>query len=317
MLTKGYLAKGIIGMSRTMEGKLWAYGHIGAAVIAAYYFCRNNKLDDRTTEAITREVDKMIAQHPALFTPLPDEEADETLLKEIPLHLESSISLLPIQGHNVIFASLAIKALKEVPEAITPMATQGICALLDRLTEKGTDKVLRFSDVTIDCTDISIDDRQDTDIPRYIDHYTLAKFTFDEFLKFKRVYEYTWGQSGHLVTHAQALVELSRLGYSDLARKGYDAHRLHAKMLRRLHDYATDKFQLVRAVKSSPTSASYWEENAGAMEQDTWAFGHYFKYAYHFFDLLNFVDEPLKLKVLDQMAYIMSPSAEATRSSGE
>ena len=46
MLSSDYLIKGITGLSRASQGSPME-GHYGAAVIAAYYFCRENDLDKK------------------------------------------------------------------------------------------------------------------------------------------------------------------------------------------------------------------------------------------------------------------------------
>ena len=46
MLSSDYLIKGITGLSRASQGSPME-GHYGPAVIAAYYFCRENDLDKK------------------------------------------------------------------------------------------------------------------------------------------------------------------------------------------------------------------------------------------------------------------------------
>jgi hypothetical protein len=70
-----YLRKGIIGLARTLDchdardssDRGWFAGHWPCAVIAAYHFCRNNPIEPGVDEAVTREVDHMMGQHPQLF----------------------------------------------------------------------------------------------------------------------------------------------------------------------------------------------------------------------------------------------------------
>ena len=305
MLSDDYLVKGLTAMSRTMDrGENWASAHMGAGAIAAYYFCQDNRLDDRTVVAIKGQLDQMIAKHVPLFEPLAAQRPEARLLDEIPKHLEENISMLPIQGHNVIFTALAIKALREVPEMTTPGVIGGICRVLDRLTDKGTDPALRFGDEVIEVSDVGIE--SDGTFPEYTDYNVIAEFTFDEFLKFSRIYNGMHGQMGHLVTHAQALIELSRLGYDGLARKGHDAHRLHAKRLRRLHDYENNARTFARPAKDSPLTHAYWQSDSDRLALSNWAFGHTFKYCYHFYDLLRYVgDTDKRRKVIERMAYIL------------
>ena len=47
MISENYLRQGLIGLSRSIDHS-WNLGHYGAAVIAAYFFSNENKLDKRT-----------------------------------------------------------------------------------------------------------------------------------------------------------------------------------------------------------------------------------------------------------------------------
>src|SRR5262245_42797092 len=42
----------------------WVPGHHGAAVLAAHYFCVDNRLDERTTRAVGTQIEAYIARRP-------------------------------------------------------------------------------------------------------------------------------------------------------------------------------------------------------------------------------------------------------------
>ena len=68
MIDDHYLEAGLIALSRVGESH-WNEGHTGAAVIAAYYFAREQHLDDAAVAALARQINRLIAKHEDLFEP--------------------------------------------------------------------------------------------------------------------------------------------------------------------------------------------------------------------------------------------------------
>lgn len=298
MLTDEYLAKGITGLARAVDHS-WAQGHFGSAVIATYFLCVENNLPDSRVRGLQVELDKIIASRAHLFMPIETMDSCDELLRNIPESLDSSISKLCPGGHNVIYSSLALKALKRMPEMITPEIIGGIRRLIDVFS----DMSIQNDYHGIDVTELSAD--LDAAIPRYSGDEMIAGFTFSEILKFREMYYEIQGIVGHLVDHAQSLVELSRLGYPDLARRGYDAHRLHVRRVRLFHDcFDKSIWTPVRPVHSDPLDPSFWERDVKAMAKSSWGYAHFFKYRYQFYDLAKLIPDPdLKAGCLERMAY--------------
>ncbi|MFC1715966.1 hypothetical protein ACFL6S_20015 [Candidatus Poribacteria bacterium] len=298
MLSNEYLAKGITGLARAIDYS-WAQGHFGCAVIATYFLCAENELRDSTVEGLKVELDKMIESRAHLVVPIEPTDSNAELLREIPEALGGNISELRPGGHNVIYASLALKALKRMPEMITLEIIDGI----RRLIEVFSDMPLQNDSHGIDVTELSAD--LDDAVPRYSDDEMIAEFTFSEVLKFAEMYYEIQGVVGHLLDHAQSLVELSRMGYPDLARRGYDAHRLHIRRVRLFPDcFDKSIWMPVRPVHNDPLDPSFWEKDVEAMAKSSWGYAHFFKYRYHFYDLVKLVRSPgLKAKCLERMAY--------------
>ena len=90
-LGEQYLAQGLTGLSRAHEVG-WFQGHYGAAVIAAYFFCHENGLDEPTTAAVRAQVDAMIAKHAHLFEAQPHQPSDPALIETIPEALARNIT---------------------------------------------------------------------------------------------------------------------------------------------------------------------------------------------------------------------------------
>ncbi len=298
MLNDEYLAKGITGLARAVEHS-WAQGHFGCAVIATYFLCAENNLPDSKVKGLQIELDKMIASRAHLFIPIETTDSCDELLRNILVALDGSISKLCPGGHNVIYASLALKALKRMPEMITPEIIDGI----GRLIGSFNDMTIQNNYHGIDVANLSAD--MDDTIPRYSGNDMIAGFTFSEILRFQEMHYEIQGIVGHLITHAQSLVELSRLGYPDLAQRGYDAHRLHVRRVRLFHDrFDKSIWTPVRPVHNDPLDPSFWERDLEAMAKSSWGYAHFFKYRYQFYDLVRLIPDPdLKTECLERMAY--------------
>ena len=298
MIDEGYLAKGITELARAEEHS-WAQGHFGCAVIATYFLCAENKLDAATVKGLRSELVKMIASRAHLFVPVELTESRVKLLQQIPEALEGNISKLCPGGHNVIYATLALKALKRMPEMITLQIIDGIRRLINTFDGIPPQNDYHGIDVTRFSGDI------DNTIPDYSSNETIAEFTFSEILLFKEMYYEIQGIVGHLVDHAQSLIELSRLGYPGLARRGYDAHKAHARRVRLFPDcFDKSIWTPVRPVHDDPLAPSFWANDVEKMAKSSWGYAHFFKYRYHFYDMVKLVSIPdLKAKCLEKMAY--------------
>lgn len=296
MLGDEYLVKGITGLARALDHS-WNQGHFGCAVIATYFLCHENALDDSTVDGLKVELDKMIESHDQLFAPISITTSQPEILDEIPQALEGNISRLHPGGHNVIYATLALKALKHMPEMINHDVVAGIRRLIEAFNEIPDQKDIQGVDVS------GLTASSDDTIPAYSSAESIAEFTFSEILKFEEMYYEIQGVVGHLVTHAQSLIELSRLGYPELAEMGHDAHKIHARRVRLFHDrFDKNKWTPVHPVHHDPLKPSFWTKDREEMAKSNWGYAHFFKYRYHFYDLLKLVGDPhLKERCLERM----------------
>jgi hypothetical protein len=101
MLSSDYLIKGITGLSRASQGSPME-GHYGAAVIAAYYFCRENDLDKKTEKAVQKQIDQLISKFEPFFISLPAEDPEPGAISHIIQALDVNVHELRAIGHNVI-----------------------------------------------------------------------------------------------------------------------------------------------------------------------------------------------------------------------
>lgn len=268
-----YLAKGLVALSDAHK-RGWLQGHNGAAVLATYYFCKENGLDERTTHGLGKQIDAFIAHSPEEFpAPAPGRgTADPARIVE---QLDGQITELRAGGHDVIFASLALRGLRDLPEYATPPIVDGICELLKliaarRRPEPETPYNLEHP------------------LPSYGSLNDVATITLQATLR-------PWGDvmrvgsSGviHWITHADAVVTLADLGYTDLARRGYAAQRLHINQAVSGADRPEPDRKALDWL-----GPEYWESaTPQKLFSGTWLAGHAFKLPYSLFRMLRRTDD--------------------------
>jgi hypothetical protein len=270
------LARGLLALSR-VHPRGWVPGHAGAAVIAAHYFAEDNALDEATTRALRRQVDAF-AQHPEDYPPGAPVDpgsgtADPARIVET---LDEKVAELGSGGHDKIYASLALRALRDLPDFATPAVVDGICRVIEVF--QATSSKTRPSRWT-----------EEHPMAPYRAPADLAQATL-------RAIQRPWshlrevGTSGvlHWVTHAEALLTLEDLGYRDVARRGWAAQQLHVN--RPVED-GGDRPPDRPAIEW--LRPPYWESDAPrCLFQNSWLAGHSFKLPYSLFRLLRRVDDP-------------------------
>ncbi len=145
MIAFEYLQKGVYGLANAHKAGTMA-GHLGAAVAAGYFFGEDqSELPDKVFDGIKGELERIIAGEEAiwfnakkagvtpteLFTPFPKEKARPEAIPSIAEALEKNVGQTRRSGHNVIFASIAIRALQDHPDIATPQVIAGIRKLIE------------------------------------------------------------------------------------------------------------------------------------------------------------------------------------------
>lgn len=275
-LDESYLAKGLTGMA---QAESWFPAHLGAAVLAAYYLCRDNKLAPGTVAAIKSQIDSLIGTKPEQFAPLPSEAANEALIEEIPAALVPAIEGgLRAHGHAVIFASLSIRALREAPHLAQPKLISQLCGLSRQIAQMRPERP--------------------TQGEPYADSQEMVDALFGSLARFGpllgrptvRRPNFT-----HMTTHTEALLSLELLGYPELARAGQLGQRTHIGAP--VPEFDPTEHPVVESHPSleQTMDAHFWEDEDHRQQwnrmwnKDTnpngyWiAFGHLFKvlYSYH------------------------------------
>jgi len=289
-LDDSYLEKGLIGMARA---KGWFYAHWGAAVLAGYYLCKENCLDEQTATAVKKQLDALIRLRAAQFAPLPEEPANERLIAKVAVALCPAIQGgLRAHGHAVIFASLSTRALRDAPQMAQPALIESLCGLSSQIARKEPEKPAH-------------------EAAAYADTQAMIEATFDSLVRFKDLlgrHSIRRPNFTHMVTHTEALMNLAMMGYQDLARTGYAGHRVHIgapvpKFDSEIHADGG------RATLEAVMSENYWENeqnldrwNREWNETDNpngyWvAFGHLFKVLYSYHRLIRRVDDEEKVRL--------------------
>ena len=120
---------GLNALARAHEFNYFTDGHRGAAMVSAHLLCVDNHLDAPARSRIGELFDLNWSSS-KLCKPFPEADPDPAGIEKIGAALAEGGSVLRQVGHNVIFAMLAIKAFRMMPEAATPERVDGVCTLI-------------------------------------------------------------------------------------------------------------------------------------------------------------------------------------------
>jgi hypothetical protein len=286
------LVKGLDGMSRVADrGDVFTGGHTAAAVMSSAFFCREQQIDADTQKEILALVEARLLKS-QIYAPRPQEKADPELVADLVKDLDAGVTRLRRSGHNIIFANISLKTLREVPEAATPERVAGLRKMVQSFgAGKGAGPGLNDRDTFVDLGDET----------------KFVHFVFEEYLKALDLYLHGRGHhgfAGHLLTVGHALLELKRLGYRETADKGVEAYWQFVQQARDGADLGGEKVGEAPPQPPTPLAREYWvgqgRRAAGAIVSS-----HLIKYPYSFFALAKELrDEDLKQRLLDTIYYL-------------
>ena len=320
MITFEYLSKGLNALARAhMMGSSMA-GHLGAAAVAGYFVGEQHPdLDAEVYAGVEDDLERVIAGESVfgkkmsknspitdteLFADFPKQKADETLIDGIAEALAGNIGKARQSGHNVIFALIAIRALKQHPDLATPAITDGIRKL-----------IAKFDDIhpgsgyygkkkgRITGDKIKLPDPDDS-FPHYADMEEMAAVVLDEFIRLDpKVQRQGYGGLVHINNHAAAIADLERYGYGVLVGEALKSHHRHVRLWRDLPDVA-DEFGPFPRSEHTPHSSAYW--TSGNVPYDRALLTHRVKTMFGFDELAELVDDEAKRKqAYDHLRYLM------------
>ena len=310
-----YLAKGIYALSRAHQAQPMA-GHLGAAVITGYFIAEQQPgLDPVVFAGIESELDKIFIGQ-SVFSPQPDaaitvsemfepyehEEPKVGLVDTIAQALSRNIGETHESGHNVIFASIAIRALKDHPEFATPSIISGLRQLISAFD--GTSPGSGYYGVErgrINGTLVQLPD--DQEFSPYSDLRSMVSTVLDELILSAAEQRQGYGGLVHIINHAAALVELEKYGYHPLAIGGLKAHHQHVRLWRSLPNMA-DELGPLTPVENDPRSPEYWRPDK--LREGSARLTHRIKTFYGFTTLVDFLDDPARTRQAEEMLrYLM------------
>jgi len=317
-LSVAYLEKGLNALARAHQMSSMA-GHLGASLIAGYYVgVQRPNLDAEVRVGIQGDLERVIGgesvfgkkmsrkttlEDPDLFEAFPKQRADETLIDGIAERLERSVDQPRQSGHNVIFASLAIRALKDHPEYATPAVVDGILKLLALFNnEHPGSGYYGKAKGRIQGHKILLPD--DLVGSQYDDIEGMVVAVLDEAIsQDPEVHRIGYGGLVHIINHAAAIADLALFGYPQLASRAIQSHRQHFRLWQNLPNVA-DEMGPLQVSKFSPHSPEYW--TSGEVPYDRALLTHRVKTMFGFGELATAVDEDMKEKAAyDKLRYIM------------
>ena len=272
MIEFDYLSKGLNAMARAHRMSSMA-GHLGASLVAGYFVGEQRpNLEPEVYAGIEGDLDRVVKGESVfgkrmsrnakisdseLFQPFPDEKPEPALIDGIAEALARNIDEPRQSGHNVIFASIALRALREHPEFATPSVVEGICklmALFDGATPGngyyGKDRG-RIHGHKIKLPD-------DDNFPPYRDIADMAGVVLDELIALDpKVVRQGYGGLVHINNHAAAIADLADYGYGALVPKALASHHRHLRLWRGLPDVAGELGPMKRSI-NTPHDSGYW-----------------------------------------------------------
>jgi hypothetical protein len=316
MVDFSYLYKGLCGLARAHQANTMA-GHLGATLAAGYFFGEEHQnVDERVHAAIEKELDRVVAGEEAfwfdpkkagvtiaeLFEGFPDERPQTELISTIAQALADNIDKTRESGHNVIFASIALRALHDHSMYATPSIIGGIRKLVAGFNRAGPGQGYYGKDRGwVLGNDVSLE--KDDRFPPYRNEAAMVEVVMDELIQTASVRRQGFGGLWHIINHAAALTELSRFGYQELARKGLAAHHHHVRLWRSLPDVEAE-LGAVPLAQHDAREPEFW--TTGSLKRDSARLTHRIKTLYGFFTLVRFVEDDSRRQLAEQkLRYLM------------
>lgn len=315
MIDFDYLYKGICGLANAHKAGTMA-GHLGAAVVAGYFFGEDQSdLPDGVFNGIQGELERVIAGEESiwfnaekagispteLFRPFPREEGDEATIKTIAAALQKNVGQTRQSGHNVIFASTAIRALHDHPDYATPQIVAGIRKLIEGFNNVHAGRGY-YGEQTGWLNGNQVKLNPDDNFPAYKDVLGMVDVTIAELIETATIRKQGFGGLWHVINHAAAITELDRFGYKEVARQALPAHHQHIRLWRSLPDVESELGAVVKA-DHDPREPVYWE---GMLKRDEARLTHRIKTLYGFYTLRRLIEDDARSKMAeDAFLYLM------------
>ena len=237
-----------------------------------------------------------------MFEPFAKEQPKANLIEGIADALARNIGETRESGHNVIFASIAVRAMKDHPDLATPAVIAGIRKLIAGFDDASPGSGYYGKQKgRINGRKIELPD--DDAFPPYPDLQTMANAVLDELVQHAAQRREGFGGSWHVINHAAGLAELAHYGYRELALKGLPAHHQHMMLLKTLPDVA-DEYGSEIPTEDAPLMPRFWTSDK--IRRERAHLTHRIKTLYGFEALAKLItDNTKRHQANDKLRYLM------------
>ncbi len=310
-----YLYRGLCALARCHRASALA-GHLGAAVVAGYFLGEDHpEWPEGVFRGIQGELDRIIAGEEAiwynaqragirpreLFEPFPRGKPVPQVLDRLAAALAPSLDRLRESGHNVIFATLAMRAVSGHPQYASREIVSGLEKLLASFRNSHPGRGYYGKQrgwVRGDRVQLAPEN-----VKPYRSPMHMVETTLQQLADFAAVRKRGFGGLWHLVNHAAAVVELDRLGFPRLARLAMNAHARHLALWRGLPNVEQELGPMVPA-EQNPWEENYWR---GRLKRDQARLTHRIKTLFGYFTLRRLVEDDALRRRADQgLRYLMA-----------
>lgn len=316
MIDFDFLDQGVRGLANAHKAGTMA-GHLGAAVAAGYFFGEDQSdLPQAVFVGIQGELERIIRGEEAiwfdakkagiapseLFERLPKEEPDANAIGSIVAALQNNVGETRQSGHNVIFASIAVRALRDHAGYAAPSAIAGIRKLIAGFDKAHAGRGYYGKEKGwLNGNQVKL--AADNNFPKYESLRQMVDVTIGELIATAAIKKQGFGGLWHIINHAAAIAELDRFGYNGLARKALPAHHQHIRLWRSLPDVESELGAVLKA-EHDPRDPVYWE---GMLKRDEARLTHRIKTLYGFYTLRRFIeDKDVRKKAEESFLYLMA-----------
>jgi hypothetical protein len=315
MVDFDYLPRGVYAMARAHRVSTMS-GHLGAAVVAGYFLGEQHpELDERVYQGIEAELDRIMRGESvfspkqdaalnaaAMFEPFPKERPKEELIDGIAVALSRNIHRARESGHNVIFASIAIRALKDHPDLATPSIVDGIRKLIAGFDNASPGSGYYGKEKgRINGRNITLP--KDDGIAPFPDLQTMANTVVDDLIQHAAQRREGFGGPWHVINHAAALAELARYGYRELAIKGLPAFHEHYRLFHTVPDISAEQ-GAETPTEDAPLTPSFWSPEK--IRRERARLTHRIKTLYGFDELAGLIESKTRRdQGADKLRYLM------------
>lgn len=316
MIDFDYLYKGICGLAHAQQAGSMA-GHLGAAVAAGYFFGEDESmLPDEVFQGVTGELKRVMAGEEAiwfnarkagvtpseLFKPFPKADSNPAAIKTIVSTLQKNVGQTRQSGHNIIFASIAVRALHDHQEYATPQIIEGARKLTASFNKAHAGRGYYGKDKGwLTGNQVKLTD--ENNFPQYKSIQEMVNVTIDQMIQTAPIKKQGFGGLWHLINHAAAITELNRFGYETVARQALPAHHQHVRLLRSLPDVESELGPQIKS-EHDPREPVYWQ---GMLHRDQARLTHRIKTLYGYYTIRRLIaDQPTQKKADDAFLYLMA-----------